>query len=84
MPLILPLTKGHLPNEDIIIWLKECPYQRGTTQGLLYMYGTAVFPPGWANHACVSSNMVDDDQEEFVKSKLEERPIYLAKKNVPL
>ncbi len=26
MPVILPLTKGHLCNEDRIIWRKGCPY----------------------------------------------------------
>ncbi len=31
MPLMLPLTKEHLSNESIIIWLKGCPYYRGTT-----------------------------------------------------
>ncbi len=31
MPLILPLTNGHLSNEDRIIWLKRCPYSRETT-----------------------------------------------------
>ncbi len=31
MPLILPLSKGHLSNEDRLIWSKVCLYWRRTT-----------------------------------------------------
>ncbi len=34
---ILPISKGHLSNEDTIIWHKRCPYQyqKGATVDII-------------------------------------------------